>query len=94
VIYAESPAYGQDSWSLIDGRWKVIARADGATLLFDIESDPGETCDLATEKPERRRQMLNRLRSFRQTLLPVGQTDTMPIDKKTEDQLRVLGYLD
>jgi arylsulfatase A len=48
--------YAQDGpWriALRRGRWKVLADADrGQIALFDLESDIGETRDLAAERPE------------------------------------------
>jgi hypothetical protein len=39
---------------LRDGRWKMIHELDsGRSQLFDMESDPGEKCDLAEKLPER-----------------------------------------
>lgn len=41
----------QNHWNaLTDGRWKYIYHAhDGSQQLFDLSSDPGELCDLASE---------------------------------------------
>lgn len=42
---------GWDAW--IDGRWKLIrAGAAGGTLLFDLESDPGERFEVGAAHPE------------------------------------------
>jgi lipoteichoic acid synthase len=39
---------------LRDGRWKMIHELDsGRSQLFDLETDPGEKCDLSSEMPER-----------------------------------------
>lgn len=35
-----------------DGRWKLLCEYDGSKpLLYDLEADPGETRDLASERP-------------------------------------------
>jgi hypothetical protein len=37
-----------------DGPWKIIYRyEDGAVELYDLDTDPGETTDLAAQHPER-----------------------------------------
>ncbi len=55
-----------------DGRFKLIEWFEGSLLgrgpaasLFDLEQDPGETRDLATEQPERTQALLARLRQWR-----------------------------
>jgi len=93
-IYAESPAYGPSAWCLIEGGRKFIARDDGVRLLYDLVSDPRETHDLASDNPELGQEMQDRLDSFRSTLAPVGPTDSMNIDGRTEEQLRALGYVE
>ena len=44
----------EDAYALIeDGRWKLhYHRAEGYALLFDLESDPGETRNLHMARPE------------------------------------------
>jgi len=57
------------------GRYKLIEWYEGALLrkgpeasLYDLESDPGESRDLAASQTERTRSMLERLRSWRRGL--------------------------
>lgn len=60
---------GIEPYSAIrSGAWKLIHRhADGGFELYDLESDPGETRDLAGEQPERvaglARELSSRLRA-------------------------------
>lgn len=43
---------GLDQWRLIyDGRYKLVLRAEGAPLLFDLQQDPAEDINLA-DRPE------------------------------------------
>lgn len=50
------------SSALIDGRYKALKLYEsGKTLLFDLESDPGETRDISAEKPDIARSMTTRL---------------------------------
>ena len=49
------------------GRWKLLEwLEDGAVELYDLEADPEERLDLALAEPERTRQLLDRLRSWRE----------------------------
>lgn len=50
------------SSALIDGRYKALKLYEsGKSLLFDLETDPGETRDISAEKPELARTMAGRL---------------------------------
>lgn len=41
---------GLGDWRLaFDGKWKFIQRADGPDELYDLATDPNETCDLARD---------------------------------------------
>lgn len=39
-------------WAAHRGPHKLVARSDGSRALFDVEADPGETRDLAAERPD------------------------------------------
>jgi len=44
----------QYRWTLRDARWKLILPHDGGDVeLYDVESDPFETKNLATQQPDR-----------------------------------------
>ncbi len=48
ALYFQFGRYG----AMRRGRWKIVrARPDGPFALYDLQSDPGETTDLAAEKP-------------------------------------------
>jgi arylsulfatase A-like enzyme len=55
------------------GKWKLHEYfEDGALLLFDLENDPGETKNLAQEKPEKLKLLKNDMYAWReQTQSPV-----------------------
>ena len=93
LVYADSPAYGPNAWSLVSGRWKIISRADGATLLFDVESDPDETLNLCVREPVVAARMAAELQDVRSSIRPSGPTEKPALDEETEDQLRALGYV-
>lgn len=63
-LYWEFYERGFDQAVLMDGRWKAIRLSpragqtptperSGRTQLYDLMLDPGETCDLAAEHPDR-----------------------------------------
>ncbi|MDG1173804.1 MAG: hypothetical protein P8M67_05840, partial [Opitutales bacterium] len=55
------------------GKWKLHEYfEDGALLLFDLENDPGETKNLAQEKPRKLKVLKNDMYAWReQTQSPV-----------------------
>ncbi len=45
---------GLHAWRMVrDGRYKLVTGASDGPLLFDLETDPHETCNLAERDPER-----------------------------------------
>lgn len=93
-IFAESPAYGPDSWAVISDGWKLIERVDGVVLLFDLNNDPLESVDLSLKNPHQVRELRKRAMSLRGTLVAIQTTDSRALDDATKEQLRVLGYLE
>jgi arylsulfatase A-like enzyme len=56
----------EPSGAIRSGRYKLIERfADGRLELFDLEADPGETRDLASQMPEQARKLRAALASWR-----------------------------
>lgn len=48
-----------------DGKWKLLAKPDGSDVeLYDLETDPSETTNLATREPRIRTRLLIRLRTW------------------------------
>lgn len=46
---------------ITDGRWKLVARFDGPTELYDLATDPGEQHNLADEQPDVARDLADSL---------------------------------
>lgn len=67
---AERPlfwAFG-NAWAIRDGNWKLIDASKGRNSkpeLYNLDTDPGETTDLAKDHPERVKEMTERYLSWR-----------------------------
>lgn len=58
---------GRPAGAMREGDWKLIEHyEDGATELYDLTQDAGETNDLTDAQPQRRLEMLHRLRDWRE----------------------------
>jgi arylsulfatase A-like enzyme len=82
-----------------EGSLKLVERTGGPPLLYDLAADPGETRDLAAERPADAARMLARLGEVRASLdLPAidgamdGEGERPELDEATREQLRALGY--
>ncbi len=86
---------------LRDGDLKLVSTSLGQDLLYDLATDPGETRDIAAERPEALREMRARMESVSARLnlpaldapLAVGE-DAPELDEATRDRLRALGYME
>jgi arylsulfatase len=79
--------------SVRQGRFKLVTdRATGSYALYDLESDPGETRDVASGHPAVAQRLLERLerRMGRQIEAPRARA----LDLSETERLRSLGYLD
>jgi arylsulfatase A-like enzyme len=96
LILSEAIAYGPDLVALRQDNLKLIAHRDGRVLaLFDLAADPGETRDLAAERPEVMTGLLDHLAHWRQSGLGAtgkqdGSWDDM--DDTIRQRLKDLGY--
>jgi arylsulfatase A-like enzyme len=94
ALLIESPAYGPDATAIVFGRHKLVVRADGVELLFDLERDPDERTNLITTSPETANAMRRRLHDLTSQLIAAGEGQPIDMDEAAEEQLRALGYLD
>jgi arylsulfatase A-like enzyme len=51
-LIAEGTFYGAEQWAILSGGNKLIRRAEGGDLLFDLGEDPAEREDRLALKPE------------------------------------------
>jgi len=98
LILSEAIAYGPDLVAVRQDNFKLIAGRDGRVLaLFDLTADPGETRDLAAERPDLVADLSGRLMLWRQSGLGAtgdqgGRWDEM--DDTVRQRLKDLGYSD
>jgi choline-sulfatase len=103
VVYAGAPndlGHGLDT--IIEGRWKLVARPDGAAALFDLASDPAERSDLAQSQPAERERLRARLEAIRaeneaQRARRLAGRSARQLEKLREDTrrgLEALGYVE
>jgi arylsulfatase A-like enzyme len=87
---------------LRDGSWKLVETSKGERFLFDLAADPGETRDLAAERPADLARVAKRMVATVAELgLPpldgaAGTTGDEPaeLDPATKERLRALGYVE
>ena len=88
------------TWKLVTERWSYIfSRKYQRQELYDLEADPGERHDLATERPEMARELGRRLaerirRSRRHPYLREAEVARIEMTEDIEKTLRSLGYLE
>lgn len=67
--YPEDPFDKSPNVAVRDGKWKLLANADGSDVeLFDIAADPKETTDVADSHPETVSQLKEKALHWRQSL--------------------------
>lgn len=83
-----------EQWGLRRGRWKlIVGEAEGKLELYDLESDPQETHNLASERGE----VVAKLRlELDRWLLERPRPDlpSEPIDPEARRRLEALGYVE
>ncbi len=92
----------RDRGAIIEAGWKYIRqipereKGPGASFreeLYDLRSDPGETVDLIAREKDRAAALRGALLKVQLRPAMVGRSRPVRLDKKTEEQLRSLGYL-
>jgi arylsulfatase A-like enzyme/Flp pilus assembly protein TadD len=73
-----------------EGRWKYVHKVRPA--LYDLEADPGEQVDRASEEPERVEALRERLRELLADAAGTPEDAVVAIDARTAEQLVALGY--
>lgn len=90
-------SFGRGWRALVVGRYKLVHRTHARSKLYDLVADPGETEDLADERPLARRYLQGllglALRGESGGREPEHRAQNTPIDPETEAQLRALGYV-
>ena len=72
-----------------DGDWKLIEWfEDGSLELYNLRNDPGETKNLAGEKPEQAQKLHERLIEWRQEVNAIMPTPNFDFDPKARPQRR------
>ena len=92
-----------DSVALIEGRWKLIYRPNGEAAglnraeLYEHRSDPGDTKNVAAQKPQQVAQMTTEIGQWMEKQKRVrnalGRGAKATFDPETLEKLRSLGYL-
>ena len=80
--------------SVIKNGWKYIYDVlDNSEELYNLGEDPEEKINLVSKNPPQLAQLRKQMKKFiRATAKSSGQTIT-PIDEKTREQLKTLGYI-
>jgi len=81
------------AWAAVRGRWKLIDE-DGYVELYDTRRDPGETRDLASERPDLVRKLEAEPDRFRAGAEVPRETVEAAMDPAMLEALRALGYVD
>ena len=84
---------------LREGNLKLVTSSMGDQFVYDLAADPGETHDLAAERPEAVAKLLARMALVEQEIglpaidAPLGDSEKPPeLDAATRERLRALGY--
>jgi arylsulfatase A-like enzyme len=93
-LVAEGLLRGPERRAILRWPWKLdVRQGPGRVLLFDLERDPGETRNLARERPELVAELRSALdaRTGAEAAMPPP-TRVAPIDDATRERLVGLGY--
>jgi arylsulfatase A-like enzyme len=102
VVYAGSPNHaGRGTHALVEGSLKWIAHAGGGGALYDLAADPGETRDLAAERPADAQRLAARTEALvaetealrTRRLARRGADELDAVRRDTRRELEALGYV-
>jgi len=81
--------------SIREGDYKLICTREGGRMLFDLASDPQESCDLARERPEQADRLQVRLERLLGPWPETGGGDSslLGLPDELQERLQALGYL-
>ncbi|MAG31894.1 MAG: hypothetical protein CL908_13480 [Deltaproteobacteria bacterium] len=88
VVFSE---YGERT-RVDSGSWVLLVDGEVQGRLFDVVADPGEELDVARRYPERVRAMRDALARHRSRDVGRSFLPGRPLDQRTADALRALGY--
>lgn len=94
-LLAENTLWGRERQAIVAWPYKLILDPKSNQVqLFNLESDPRESRDIAREKVEVTLELERRLQD-RQSMLDSGPAeDGVALSEEMEEELRALGYLD
>lgn len=72
---------------------KLVRGSNGATELYRVADDPGETTDLASERPDQVERLERRLDRWRESVDPATASEEVAMTDATKERLADLGYL-
>jgi arylsulfatase A-like enzyme len=78
--------------AVVERPWKLVQEIGGPARLFDLDADPYETRDLATEQPETLERLRKRLAGVMKSLRPVGAREVRARSAEIEAMLAEFGY--
>lgn len=95
----EHPEHDLSPWergriAIVDRPWKIVQHIGGPLQLYDIDSDPYETRDVAAQNAPVLERMRKQLVGVLKSLRPVGSAD---VGERSAEHLRMLaalGYVD
>ena len=103
VFFDDIREHGRQD-ALRDGDFKLVAMRDGTHVLFDLSSDPTESVDIAADRPDLAREMMQRILTIRQVnqqrqTANFARVDSLASELSDEEaeeldkKLRALGYI-
>ena len=86
---------GGDYRTLREGSLKFVWNSKGGHILWDLAADPGETRNVAADRPQAAGEMLARLEAYFANLSPPPDPGpARQVDAETQRALQELGYLE